>query len=178
MGQLAPGLVKSFLVISYETVMTVLFSLPRYRTLNALKASFLKLCGARVGKRVVFYPGVWIAPGRNLDIGNDVTLAGGVIIGSAGIVKIGDRSLIGFRTTIISSNHAVPPNRGQIFASGFVRQPVVIGQDVWVGANVTILPGRMIGDGAVVAAGSVVTKNIEPFTIVGGNPAKVIRERT
>ncbi len=178
MGQLASGRVKSFLVISYETVMTLLFSLPRYRTLNALKGRFLELSGARIGKRVVFYPGVWIAPGRNLDIGDDVTLAGGVIIGTAGVVKIGDRSLIGFRTTIISGNHTVPPNRGRIFESGFARQPVVIGNDVWVGANVIILPGRTIGDGAVVAAGSVVTKNVDPFTIVGGNPAKLIRQRT
>lgn len=172
-----PGKVKGFVVVSYETVMSILFSLPRYELFNSIKSLFLKLNGARIGKRVVFYPGVWIAPGRNLDIGNDVTLAGGVIIGTAGLVKIGDRSLIGFRTTIISGNHAVPPNRGRIFEAGFVRQPVVIGNDVWVGANVTILPGRTIGDGAVVAAGSVVTKNVGPFTVVGGNPAKLLRQR-
>ena len=177
MIHIASGLVKSFLVISYETVMMLLFSLPRYRTINTLKGLFLKLSGARIGKRVVFYPGVWVAPGRNLDIGDDVTLAGGVIIGTAGVVKIGDRSLIGFRTTIISGNHVIPPNRGMIFGAGFVRQPVVIGNDVWVGANVTILPGRTIGDGAVVAAGSVVTKDVHPFTVVGGNPAKLLRQR-
>lgn len=177
MTRLPSGRLKSVLVISYETVMTLMFFLPRYRALNVMKTLFLRFNGARVGKRVVFYPGVWIAPGRNLNIGDDVTLAGGVIIGTAGVVKIGDRSLIGFRTTIISGNHRIPPNRGRIFEAGFDRQPVVIGRDVWVGASVIILPGLTIGDGAVVAAGSVVTRDVEPFTIVGGNPAKLIRQR-
>ena len=53
----------------------------------------------------------------------------------------------------------------------------VIGNDVWIGEKVTILPGVHIGDGAIIGACSVVTKNVEPYTIVGGNPAKVIRKR-
>lgn len=53
----------------------------------------------------------------------------------------------------------------------------VIGNDVWIGANATIMPGIKIGDGAVIATSSVVTKNVEPYTIVGGNPAKVIKKR-
>ena len=54
---------------------------------------------------------------------------------------------------------------------------MVIGNDVWIGANVSILPGVYIGDGAVIAAGAVVTKDVEPYAIVGGVPAKVIRYR-
>ena len=57
------------------------------------------------------------------------------------------------------------------------NRPVVIGNDVWIGANVSILPGVYIGDGAVIAAGAVVTKDVEPYAIVGGVPAKVIRYR-
>lgn len=53
----------------------------------------------------------------------------------------------------------------------------IIGNDVWIGQNVTIMPGVKIGDGAIVAANSTVTKNVEPYTIVGGNPAKVIKKR-
>lgn len=53
----------------------------------------------------------------------------------------------------------------------------VIGNDVWIGQNVTILPGIHIGDGAIVGSNSVVTKDIEPYTIVGGNPARIIRKR-
>ena len=56
-------------------------------------------------------------------------------------------------------------------------EPVVIGNDVWIGARVIILPGVHIGDGAVIGAGSVVTKDVEPYCIVAGNPAKLIRKR-
>jgi acetyltransferase-like isoleucine patch superfamily enzyme len=62
---------------------------------------------------------------------------------------------------------------GQPFSNG----DVVIGNDVWIGYNTLILSGVTIGDGAIVAANSVVTKNVPPFTIVGGNPAKLIRKR-
>lgn len=55
--------------------------------------------------------------------------------------------------------------------------PIVIGNDVWIGANAIILSGVEVGDGAVVAAGSIVTKNVSPYAIVGGNPAKLIRYR-
>lgn len=174
---LEPGILKSFLVISYETIMMLIFSLPRFKTLNAIKSQFLKLNGAIIGKRVVFYPGVWIAPGRNLAIGDDVDLALGVQIETSGGVTIGDRTLIGYGTKIFSKNHHIPPNHGDIFGAGHSKKPVFIGKDVWFGANVIVLPGRTIGDGAVVGAGSVVTKDVPPFTVVAGNPAKVIRAR-
>ena len=177
MIHLPPGRLKSFLVISYETVMGSLFSLPRYRVFNALKSQFLKLNGAIVGRRVVFYPGVWITPGRNLAIGDDVDLALNVLIESAGGVTIGDRSLIGYGAKIFSSNHRILPNRGNIFGAGHTKMAVFIGKDVWLGANVIVLPGRTIGDGAVVGAGSVVTKDVPPYTIVGGNPAKILKVR-
>ena len=54
---------------------------------------------------------------------------------------------------------------------------VIIGNDVWIGSNVTIMSGVKIGDGACIASHSVVTKNVEPYTVVGGNPAKVIKKR-
>ncbi len=157
--------------------MEMLFSLPRYHSLNAIKSLFLKLNGARVGKRVIFYPGVWIAPGRNLIIGNDVDLALNVLIETTGGVTIGDRALIGYGAKIFSSNHRIPPNHENIFGAGHSDRAVVIGKDAWLGANVIVLPGRTIGDGAVVGAGSVVTKDVPAFTIVAGNPAKVVRVR-
>ena len=157
--------------------MELLFSLPRYRTLNEVKRLFLKLNGAIVGKRVVFYPGVWIAPGRNLEIGDDVDLALNVLIETSGGVTIGDRTLIGYGVKIFSSNHHVPPNHGNIFGAGHSDSAVLIGKDVWLGANVIVLPGRTIGDGAVVGAGSIVTKDVPAFAIVAGNPAKFVRVR-
>lgn len=169
---------KYALVVTVETISWLLFLLPRYRLLNALKSNYLKFFfGARIGRRVVYYPGVWIFTGRNLSLGDDVDLAKGVLVTSGGGVSIGDRVLVGYGTSIISSNHRIPPMHGRIFESGHVRDAVTIQRDVWIGANCTILPGVTIGEGAVVAAGSVVTRDVPPFSVVGGVPARVIKVR-
>jgi acetyltransferase-like isoleucine patch superfamily enzyme len=170
--------VRPVLVVAYEAIMQLLFGLPRFRSLNWLKAVFLRLNGAKVGRRVVFYPGVWVAPGANLVLGDEVDLARGVLITTRGGVTIGDRTLVGYGTIILSTNHRVPAGLGRIFGAGHELKPVTIGSDVWIGANVVVLPGVSIGEGAVVAAGSVVTKNVEPFVIVAGVPARRIRSRT
>lgn len=168
---------KPFVVVSYEFLMQALLAFPRYRLLNELKATFLRSVGAKVGHRVVFYPGVWIAPGRNLRLGDDVDLAAGVIMTTSGGIAIGDRTLVGYRAQVLSANHTIPAGRGRIFDSGHNRKPVVIGADVWIGAGAIILPGVTIGDGAVVAAGSVVTRDVEPYTSVAGVPARLVRAR-
>lgn len=166
-----------FMVVSFECLMRLVFSLPRYRALNYLKAKMLGFMGAKIGKAPVFYPGVWIAPGRNLVLGDNVDLALDVLITTSGGVEIGDRSLIGYRAQIISANHIIPAGRGSIFGAGHAKAKVTIGRDVWIGGNSMILPGVTIGDGAVVAAGSVVNTDVPAYAIVGGVPAKLIRER-
>lgn len=157
--------------------MRLIFSMPRFRLLNHVKAMFLRAVGAKIGRRVVFYPGVWICTGRNLRLGDDVDLALGVLITTDGGVSIGDRTLIGYHTQIISGNHIIPAGRGRIFGSGHTKGPVSIDADVWIGAQCVILPGVTIGEGSVIAAGSVVTRDIPAFSIAAGVPAKVIRER-
>jgi len=157
--------------------MKFLFSLPRYRSLNFVKSNFLKLFGAKIGKKVVYYPGVWVSPPSNIVIGNDVDLALNVLITTSGGVYIGDRTLIGYGTKILSSNHVIPDRDNRIFYAGHENKKVIIENDVWIGANCLILPGVIIGEGAVVAAGSVVTKNVKKFSVVAGVPAKVIKER-
>jgi virginiamycin A acetyltransferase len=106
-------------------------------------------------------------------------------------LKIGDFSSIAENVTILlGGNH--PTEWISSFPFGIVfdefkekhynypklsKGSVIIGNDVWIGLNTTILSGVTIGDGAIVAAGSIVTKNVEPYAIVGGNPAKVIKKR-
>jgi len=166
-----------FLVVSYEVVMTLLFCLPRYSLFNYCKSIFLSMRGAKIGHRVTFYSGAWILPGNKLEIGDDVNIAKDVIIDTTGGVKIGDRALIGFRSQIYSENHVIPKDHGMIFGAGHSLKPIIIEKDVWIGANSLILAGVTIGEGAVVGGGSVVTKSVAPFTIVGGNPAKFLKER-
>lgn len=170
---------KYFLVVMVEAISQILFSLPRFRFLNAVKSFYLRFfMRARIGRRVIYYPGVWIFTGRNLVVGDDVDFAKDVLVTTDGGVCIGNRVLIGYRTQILSSNHAVPAKPARIFNAGHVKAPVEIGDDVWIGANCTILPGVVVGEGSIVAAGSVVTRDVPPFTYVGGVPAKVIKERS
>ena len=170
-------IIKSFFVISYEMIMNILFALPRFRLFIFFKIFLLELMGAKVGKGVVIYPGVWIAPGRNLVIKDYVDLAKDVLITTSGGVEIGERTLIGYRTQIISSDHTIPPIGEPFPISGDNHKKIVIGKDVWIGANCLITAGVTIGDGAVIAGGSVVTKDVAENAIVGGVPAKIIKMR-
>ena len=171
------SIIKSFLVVTYEFLMSLVFALPRYDFCIFLKKLFLKPMGAKIGKGVVIYPGVWIVPGRNLVVENHVDLAKDVLITSSGGVFIGERTLVGYRTQILSANHSIPPIGEPFPISGDVMKRVVIKNDVWIGANCIITPGVTIGEGAVIAAGSVVTKDVEANSIVGGVPAKFIKMR-
>jgi acetyltransferase-like isoleucine patch superfamily enzyme len=164
-------------VIGYEAVMRLLFALPRFHFLNWLKSGFLRLLGGQVGKGVVYYPGVWISPPSGISIGDEVDLALDVVITASGGVEIGDRTLIGYRTQIISANHGIPDRPLRIIAASHERKPVVIGSDVWIGASCIILPGVTIGEGCVVGAGSVVTKDLPAWSIAVGNPARLIKTR-
>ena len=168
---------KSFLVVSYELIMELILSLPRYRILCNLKAFFLRRVGATIGKKVDIYSGVWISPGRNLHLGEEVDLAKGVLINSSGGVKIGDRTLIGYRTQILSTNHEITKAGEKIPVSGNMHNPIIIGEDAWIGANCIITAGVTIGDGAVVGAGSVVLNDLPANSISFGVPAKVHRFR-
>ena len=172
------SITKDLLVSSFEILSAIIFALPRHKILfNSIKKLFLICVGAKVGRWVTFYPGIKINTGRNLVLGDNVDLAWGVLITTDGGVEIGDRTLIGYNTMIFSLNHVIPEADGQIFFAGHRPSKVTIGKDVWIGGGCIILPGITIGEGAIVASGSVVSKDIAPFTIVGGIPAKVIKER-
>jgi len=88
-------------------------------------------------------------------------------------IRIGNNCLIGPDVGIYTAGHRLEPEGRTLDVYGM---PITIGNDVWIGGHSTILPGVTIGDGAVVAAGAVVTKDVEPNTIVGGVPAKVIKK--
>jgi len=169
---------RYFLIVFYESLLDVVLFLPRFRILNYLKKIVLVLLGAKIGKRVVLYPGIKLMPANNLILGDDVDIAWGVVITANGGVSIGNRVMIGYGAKILSANHVIPDLPEKIFFSGHVKKKVIICDDVWIGANCIVLPGVTIGSGSVVAAGSVVTKDIPNNCIVGGIPAKIIRHRT
>lgn len=108
--------------------------------------------------------------GDNSSIGKKAILAGKVIIG--------DNVMMAPECMIYTKNHSIERTDIPMNLQGeTLEKPVVIGNDVWIGARVIILPGVNIGEGSVLGAGCVVTRDVPPYTVVGGVPAKVIKQR-
>ena len=93
-----------------------------------------------------------------------------------GEITIGDNVMVGPKTVIWGRDHGTNLNRPMRYQP-HIKSSIYIGDDVWIGANVTILKGVKIGTGCIIGAGSVVVKEVPPFSIVGGNPARVLRKR-
>lgn len=138
-----------------------------------------KLRGAGIGDDCVLQTGVRLIGSRL------VTLGSGVFIGRDSRlyafeekIVIGDNVLIAESVKIITRNHVFRDAGKLIRDQGYSNSPVVIDDDVWIGFGVTILPGVKIGRGAVIAAGSIVTKDVSPYSVFAGAPAKFVRERS
>lgn len=132
-----------------------------------------------VGSRVRFGKNTRLSAGfgGKIDIGSDVLVDDGSMIMAQKRISIGSHSMISAGCFITDFNHDVRDTKRTIVLQGYIRKQVMIGKDVWIGAHSVVLPGVHIGDGAVVGAGSVVTKDVSPYTIVAGNPAKPIGHR-
>jgi len=112
----------------------------------------------------------------NVTLGNNSGIGIRATIGSE--VYIGDDVMMGPDCIIYTANHRFDRVDIPMREQGFLGvRPVVIGNDVWIGGRVIILPGVRIGEGAIIGAGSVVSKDVPPYAIVGGVPAKVIKYR-
>lgn len=138
----------------------------------------------RIGNNTSFGKDLYLTAwgGQNkpmLTIGSNCTLGAYNHITCANRVTIGDSLLTGKWVTITDNSHGetdkdtlgMRPQKRPVTSKG----PVIIGNNVWIGDKATILPGVTIGDGAVIAANAVVTKDVPPYSVVGGNPAKVIK---
>ena len=143
-----------------------------YHTPEEIKALMEKLTGREFPEGAYMFPPFYTDCGKNLKIGKNVFINSCCQFQDQGGITIGDGTLVGPKTVIATLNHHMDPiKRANLFP-----KPVVIGKNVWIGANVTILPGVTIGDGAIIAAGAVVNKNVEANTVVGGVPAKLIKQ--
>ena len=132
----------------------------------------------QIGAECELGRGVELNPwGGRIRLGRRVFLGPYVIIYGHGGVDIGDHSLVGMHCRILSSNHAVPPRDKVIRNEPDIPLRTIIGRDCWLGAGVTVLGGIEIGDGCVVGAGAVVTKNLPPYSIASGVPAQITGQR-
>ena len=139
---------------------------------NACHTPMEKLTDKEFPDGAYMFPPFYTDCGKNLKLGRNVFINSCCQFQDQGGITIGDGTLVGPKTVIATLNHHMNPSK----RANLIPKPVVIGKNVWIGANVTILPGVTIGDGAIVAAGAVVNKNVEANTIVGGVPAKLIKQ--
>lgn len=144
----------------------------RYTTPEERVAIMARITGRQVPSSFRLFPPFTTDCGKHIRFGERVFVNSGCRFQDQGGITIGDDALIGHNVVIATLNHELDPER----RATTVPQPVRIGERAWIGANATILPGVTVGDGAVVAAGAVVTKDVPPRTVVGGVPARVLRE--
>ena len=143
-----------------------------YHTPEELRALFSKLIGQPVDDTFGLFPPFYTDCGKNIHLGKDVFINMGCKFQDQGGIFIGDGALIGHNVVLATLNHAMAPED----RATMVPASIHIGRNVWIGANATVLPGVTIGDGAIVAAGAVVTKDVPENTVVGGVPARIIRQ--
>lgn len=144
----------------------------KYNTPEQIVELFSKLTGTQVDKSFRCFPPFYTDCGKNIKIGKNVFINACCRFQDQGGIEIGDGSLIGHNTTIATLNHDFNPDK----RANLHPSPVKIGKNVWIGSDCTILPGVEIGDGAVIGAGSVVTKNVPANSVVVGSPARVIKQ--
>lgn len=158
-------------IIDFDNIKQFYYPLSRDKIKLRLNKSKFKFLGKRT---FIDYP-VKIKGMGNVYIGNDVVINSFVHIWGHGGVYIGDRVMIAANTIITSVTHDY---NNKIMRYGSIsKAQVIIEEDVWIGSSATILPGISIGKGSVIGAGAVVTKNIPPYSIAIGNPARIIKQR-
>lgn len=144
----------------------------QYHTPEEIREIMSRLTGRRIDDSFRLFPPFYTDFGKNIHFGKDVFINSGCHFQDQGGIEIGDGAMIGHNVVLATINHDLDPaqNRKNHYA------PVRIGAHVWIGSNATILPGVAIGEWSVVAAGAVVTKEVPPYTVAGGVPAKTIRK--
>ncbi len=148
-------------------------------SINALSVNGIKL-GHHVSiarDSILFCTGVIAQKGTGITIGDRTGIGARAFLAGQGGITIGNDVITGPNIQVFSENHNFSDTSLTIKEQGVTKQPVVIGNNCWLGGGVTILAGVTIGDGCVIASGAVVTKSIPANSIVAGVPAKVIKIR-
>lgn len=142
-----------------------------YHTPDQVRNIFSRLIGKQVHESFALFPPFYTDSGKHIKIGRNVFINSGCKFQDQGGIEIGNDVLIGHNVVLATVNHDENPEK----RADMVLKPILIEDKAWICSNSTILQGIKIGEGAIVTAGAVVTKDVEPYTAVGGVPAKLIK---
>jgi len=161
----------------YENVrraMAITASLNRltFHQADEIRALFSQLIGKKVDESFLLIPPFYTAGGDEIRVGHNVFVNQNCTFYDLGGLDIADDVMIGTNVSILTTGHPLEPSQRHAATIG---KPIVIERNVWIAAGATIVGGVTVGENSVVAAGSVVTRDVPPDTLVGGNPARVIR---
>ena len=155
----------------WYVINATIFRLMLGRTTKLLRHSLLKLFGAEINKDAYIYSSATIFAPWNLKVGR-VCIGPNTILYNKDLIVIGDDSVISQGTYLCTASHDISSKMLPLNTA-----PIIIGDNVWVAADAFVGMGVTIGEGAVVGARAAVFKDVEPWTVVGGNPAKFIKNR-
>jgi acetyltransferase-like isoleucine patch superfamily enzyme len=163
---------RNILRIAYEMFCSIYNNCFAYFPNKAFRRLYCRSLGMKIGRGCDVSMGVFLQGAKGIEMGQNCHINRGTLLDGRGGISIGNCVSISHRVALVSAGHDV---HSKSFA--YVKGKITIEDFVWIGVHATILKGVVIGEGAVIAAGAVVTKSVEPYTIVGGIPAKKIGER-
>lgn len=143
-----------------------------FHTAEEIRGLFSELTGKKVDDAFGLFPPFYSDYGKNITVGKNVFINSGCCFQDQGGIEIGNGVLIGQQVVIATLNHGFAPKQRH----DLLPRKVTIGDNVWIGAHATILPGVTIGDNAIIGAGAVVTKDVPSNVVVAGVPAKIIKQ--
>lgn len=143
-----------------------------YHDQKEIRTLLCELFGHSVSETLKMFPPFYTDFGKNIHIGDGVFINACCNFQDHGGIYIGDRCQIGHNVVFATLNHGIRPEERR----SMTPAPIILGRNVWVGSNSTILQGVTIGDNAVIAAGAVVTKDVPADTVASGVPARIIKK--
>lgn len=161
------------MVANVKRAMAITAKLNRltFNDADEIRALFSELIGKRVDESFLLIPPFYTTGGDEIRVGRNVFVNQNCTFYDLGGLDIADDVMIGPNVSLITSSHPIEPSQRRVT----IGKPITIGRNVWIATGATVIGGVTVGENAVVAAGSVVTKDVPANTLVGGNPARVIR---
>jgi acetyltransferase-like isoleucine patch superfamily enzyme len=162
------------MVASVKRAMAITPALNRLTFADAdeIRSMFSHLTGNKVDESFSLVPPFYTTGGENIRVGRNVFINQNCTMYDLGGIDIANDVMIGPNVSIMTSSHPMDPSQRR---AAVVAKPIVIGTNVWIAAGVTIIGGVRVGENSVLAAGSVVTRDVPPNSLMGGNPARIIR---